>query len=215
MDLACTCQVPHAQAPPVGSLLRPFRRRRLGRHHRPARNARGRSAQRGSRSARRAAGLPGALTALVRDLQVLDKDLPDTEHDFSVDVIITLPRSCRVARHEAHAACTWGHLDPAKISAIPALKNQLARPDKTARPRDANTQSGCQFASQRASPCAFLLRLVSPHPLFTLADASLTLPMGSQTDTSRRSIERLSGAAGARSAALRQRRLTQRRPLSG
>ncbi len=94
----------------------------------------------------------------------------------------------------------WNHLDPATISAIPALKNHLSRPDKpdkTAhRQRDANTQSGCQFASQHASPCAFLLRLVTPAPLFTLADASLTLPMGSQTDTSRRSIERLSGAAG-------------------
>jgi hypothetical protein len=42
------------------------------------------------------------------------------------------------------------------------------------------TQPGCQFA--------------------------LTLPMGSQTDTSSRSVERLSGAAGVQSAALRQRR---------
>ena len=79
-------------------------------------------------------------------------------------------------------------LDPARISAIQALKNHLAPPDKTARPRDANTQSGCQFAGDRASPCAFLLRLATPRPLSTLADATLTLPMPSQTDTSRRSI---------------------------
>ena len=58
-------------------------------------------------SVRRAVGLPGALTALVRDLRVLDEDLPETEHDSGVDVIITLPRSCRVARREAHAACIW------------------------------------------------------------------------------------------------------------
>jgi hypothetical protein len=77
------------------------------------------------------------------------------------------------------------------------------------------TQPGCQFACQRAPPCAFPLRPVSPHPLVTLADAGLTLPMGSQTDTSSRSIERLSGAAGVRSAALRQRRLTQPRPPAG
>lgn len=83
------------------------------------------------------------------------------------------------------------------MSAIPALKNHLARPDETARtPRDAGTQSGCQFPSQRASSCAFLLRLVSPAPLFTLADACLTLPMGSQTDTSRRSVERLLARGG-------------------
>jgi hypothetical protein len=31
-----------------------------------------------------------------------------------------------------------GHLDPAEISAVPALKNHLARPDKTAGPRDAS-----------------------------------------------------------------------------
>lgn len=79
-------------------------------------------------------------------------------------------------------------LDPAKISAIQALENHLAPPDKTARPRDANTQSGCRFAGHRASPCAFLLRLVTPRPLFTLADATLNLPMRSQTDTSRGSI---------------------------
>lgn len=82
----------------------------------------------------------------------------------------------------------WGYLDPAKISAIPDLKHHIARPGKTARPRDAATQSGCQFACHGVYPSAFLLRLVTPHPLFTLAGASLTLPMGSQTDTSRRSI---------------------------
>jgi hypothetical protein len=44
--------------------------------------------------------------ALVRDLQVLDEDLPESEHGFSVDVIVTVPRSSRVARHDVHAACT-------------------------------------------------------------------------------------------------------------
>jgi hypothetical protein len=44
------------------------------------------------------------------------------------------------------------------------------------------------LASHCASTCAFLLRLVTPRPLFTQADASLTPPMGSQIDTFRRSI---------------------------
>jgi hypothetical protein len=119
----------------------------------------------------------------------------------------------RAKKAVAELTRTRTRLDAAGMSAIPALKNHLAQPDETARtPRDADTQSACQFPSQRASSCAFLLRPVSPAPLFTLADASLTLPMGSQTDTSRMSIERLSGRAGVRSAALRQRRLTQRRP---
>jgi hypothetical protein len=43
------------------------------------------------------------------------------------------------------------------------------------------------LASHCASSCAVLLRLVTPRPLFTQADASLTPPMGSRTDTSRTS----------------------------
>jgi len=38
----------------------------------------------------RRAGLPGALMALVGDLQVLDENLPESDHGFSVDVIVTL-----------------------------------------------------------------------------------------------------------------------------
>jgi hypothetical protein len=102
--------------------------------------------------------------------------------DFSIDVIITA-QVISVSPPRSPRGLHWDHLDPATVSAIPALKNHLARPGKTARPRDASTQSGCQFASHRVSPCAFLLRLVSPAPLFTLADPALTLPMGSQTDT--------------------------------
>ena len=83
------------------------------------------------------------------------------------------PAQCHAVRPAAKPrGLYWDHLDPAKISAIPALKSHLARPDETTRPRDASTQSGCQFASHGASPCAFLLRLVTPHPLFTLADAA-------------------------------------------
>jgi len=165
----------------------------LERHQRQARNARAIGAARAG-SARRAAGLPGALTALVRDLQVLDNDLLEAEHDFSVDVIITLPIPCRQPR--SPRGLYWDHLDPARISAILALTKHLAQPDKTGRPRDASTQSGCQFASHRASPCAFLLRLVPPAPLFTLADATLTLPMGSQTDTQHLTIVGRGGARG-------------------
>jgi hypothetical protein len=95
-------------------------------------------------------------------------------------------RSSRAARHAGYAGC----LQPrATCQDVRHAGNR--GPPRRARwdargPRDANTRSGCQFASPRASRCAFLLRLVSLAPLFTLADACLTLPMGSQTDTSGR-----------------------------
>lgn len=75
------------------------------------------------------------------------------------------------------------------ISGPLAIPNQLTsgqRRSAFARPLHvrARVRSGYQFASQHALPCAFPLGPVSPKPLFTLADASLTLRMGSQTDTS-------------------------------
>jgi hypothetical protein len=109
-------------------------------------------------------------------------------------------RPARIARRPRRSAP--GHPVPPATRATQAVCNH-ARPCQDVRhagnrgpprrargdargPRDANTRSGCQFASPRASRCAFLLRLVSLAPLFTLADACLTLPMGSQTDTSGR-----------------------------
>jgi IstB-like ATP binding protein len=101
-------------------------------------------------------------------------------------------RPARIARRPRRSAP--GHPVPPATRATQAVCNH-ARPCQDVRhagnrgpprrarwdargPRDANTRSGCQFA--------FLLRLVSLAPLFTLADACLTLPMGSQTDTSGR-----------------------------
>jgi 5-formyltetrahydrofolate cyclo-ligase len=82
------------------------------------------------------AGLIGPGTVIVttvHDLQVLDEDLPETEHDFSVDVIITPTQviSCRPPRRPR--GLYWDHLDPAKISAIPALQNHSARPETITR----------------------------------------------------------------------------------
>ena len=208
MDLACTW---HAQPRPVGPLRRPYRRRRLGRHHRPAPDCKRPSAQRrpGAFDALRSTGCVdgvGSVTCKYATRTARNRArLRRRCHRH-------LPGSCRVARREAHAACP-GPPRPRQDVSHPGPE-EPPRPARQDRPpgRDADTRSGCQFASQRASLCAFLLRPVPPAPLFTLADASLILPMGSQTDTSTRSIERLSGRAGVRGAALRQRRLTQRRP---
>jgi 5-formyltetrahydrofolate cyclo-ligase len=63
------------------------------------------------------------IVTTVHDLQVLDEDLPETDHDFRVDIIVT---PSAVMRTEASArqrptGILWPHLDPEKIAAIPML----------------------------------------------------------------------------------------------
>jgi 5-formyltetrahydrofolate cyclo-ligase len=52
---------------------------------------------------------------------VLDEDLPETEHDFRVDVIVTPTRVIRTPSGDRPRGVLWDHLDPAKIAAIPVL----------------------------------------------------------------------------------------------
>jgi 5-formyltetrahydrofolate cyclo-ligase len=70
------------------------------------------------------AGLIGPDTTIVttvHPLQVVDAELPETEHDFSVDVIVTPDDViyCRPPRRPA--GLIWDHLSPEKIAAIPTL----------------------------------------------------------------------------------------------
>jgi 5-formyltetrahydrofolate cyclo-ligase len=63
------------------------------------------------------------ITTTVHDLQVVDEDLPETDHDFRVDIIAT-PRA--VIRTDARSdrrppGIIWSHLDREKIAAVPAL----------------------------------------------------------------------------------------------
>jgi 5-formyltetrahydrofolate cyclo-ligase len=70
------------------------------------------------------AGLIGPQTAIattVHDLQIIDADLPETEHDFRVDLIITPTQVIRCGPHPRPRGLYWDHLSPAKIAAIPAL----------------------------------------------------------------------------------------------
>jgi 5-formyltetrahydrofolate cyclo-ligase len=70
----------------------------------------------------------------VHDLQVLDEPLPETQHDFRVDIIATPTRvlRCRWDNTSEGPAparprgIVWDHLDTAKIDAIPALKARVA-----------------------------------------------------------------------------------------
>lgn len=62
------------------------------------------------------------IVTTVHPLQVLDEDLPETEHDFRAGRIVTPDDvyACASSRRRPPGVL-WSHLDPAKIESIPAL----------------------------------------------------------------------------------------------
>lgn len=72
----------------------------------------------------RAAGWIDADTVVVttvHPLQVVDGDLPETDHDFRLDLIVTPDEVIRCPPHRRPPGILWDHLDQDKIDAIPAL----------------------------------------------------------------------------------------------
>ncbi|PXY16972.1 5-formyltetrahydrofolate cyclo-ligase [Prauserella flavalba] len=70
------------------------------------------------------AGVIGPDTTIVTTvhaLQVVDTPLPETEHDFSVDLIVTPEEVIRCSPPRRPAGLIWDHLSPEKIAAIPTL----------------------------------------------------------------------------------------------
>jgi 5-formyltetrahydrofolate cyclo-ligase len=68
------------------------------------------------------------IATTVHDVQVLELPLPETAHDFRVDLIVTPTRALRCPRRERPAGLIWAHLGAEKIAAIPALaERQRAR----------------------------------------------------------------------------------------
>jgi 5-formyltetrahydrofolate cyclo-ligase len=68
---------------------------------------------------------PGTVVATtVHPLQVLEEPLPETDHDFRLDLIVAGEEviACRRARRPR--GILWEHLDPAKVAAISALSAQ-------------------------------------------------------------------------------------------
>lgn len=61
------------------------------------------------------------IATTVHPLQVLGTGLPETEHDFRVDLIVTPDEVIRPGRRARPPGVTWEHLDEGKIEAIPAL----------------------------------------------------------------------------------------------
>lgn len=74
------------------------------------------------------------IATTVHDLQLLSEPLPETQHDFRVDLVATPTRVLYCRSESASGARTpvrpsgivWEHLDAAKIAAIPALKARAA-----------------------------------------------------------------------------------------
>src|SRR5207344_2461096 len=66
------------------------------------------------------------IVTTVHTLQVLDEPLPETEHDFSVDLIVTPNQVIECGPPRRPTGLYWDHLDPSKIAAIPVLATQAA-----------------------------------------------------------------------------------------
>jgi 5-formyltetrahydrofolate cyclo-ligase len=66
------------------------------------------------------------IATTVHDLQVLDRALPETAHDFRVDLIATPTRVLHCPRHPRPRGILWEDLDAEKIAAIPALAARAA-----------------------------------------------------------------------------------------
>lgn len=74
-------------------------------------------------------GLVGARTTIVttvHPLQLLDEDLPETDHDFRVDVIVTPAELVRTRRRPRPSGILSDHLDAEKRAAIPVLAHDPA-----------------------------------------------------------------------------------------
>jgi 5-formyltetrahydrofolate cyclo-ligase len=74
------------------------------------------------------AGLVSAETVIattVHLLQVLEEPLPETEHDFRVDRIVTPDAVIAAAAPRRPPGILWDHLDDAKVASIPVLAAAL------------------------------------------------------------------------------------------
>ncbi|UQS22877.1 5-formyltetrahydrofolate cyclo-ligase [Amycolatopsis thermalba] len=62
-----------------------------------------------------------AIVAPVHQLQVVDENIPETEHDFSVDLIVTPDEVIECPNRRRPQGLVWEDLSPEKIGAIPVL----------------------------------------------------------------------------------------------
>ncbi|QXJ20180.1 5-formyltetrahydrofolate cyclo-ligase [Actinomadura graeca] len=62
------------------------------------------------------------IVAPVHQLQVVDEDIPETEHDFSVDLIVTPDEVIECSDRHRPQGLIWEHLTSEKVAAIPLLE---------------------------------------------------------------------------------------------
>jgi 5-formyltetrahydrofolate cyclo-ligase len=62
------------------------------------------------------------IATTVHELQVLDEDLPEEEHDFRVDLIITPERVIRCESRKRPTGLDWKNLTAEQIASIPVLE---------------------------------------------------------------------------------------------
>jgi 5-formyltetrahydrofolate cyclo-ligase len=67
------------------------------------------------------------IATTVHDLQVTEDGLPEEDHDFRVNLIVTPDRVIECEPHRRPAALNWNELRPDQIAAIPALQRRLRR----------------------------------------------------------------------------------------
>ncbi|KWW98679.1 5-formyltetrahydrofolate cyclo-ligase [Carbonactinospora thermoautotrophica] len=67
------------------------------------------------------------IVTTVHSLQVVDGPLPETEHDFSVDLIVTPDEVIECAPPRRPRGILWDHLSAEKIAAIPVLAARIAQ----------------------------------------------------------------------------------------
>jgi 5-formyltetrahydrofolate cyclo-ligase len=66
------------------------------------------------------------IATTVHDLQVLDEELPETEHDFSVDLIVTPGEVIKCGPARRTRSLRWEHLSAEQIAAMPVLAARAA-----------------------------------------------------------------------------------------
>jgi 5-formyltetrahydrofolate cyclo-ligase len=68
------------------------------------------------------------IVTTVHPLQLLDEELPETEHDFRVDVVVTPDEVVRTPARRRSPGIIWDHLDGETIEAIPVLARRAPPP---------------------------------------------------------------------------------------
>jgi 5-formyltetrahydrofolate cyclo-ligase len=63
-----------------------------------------------------------ALATTVHGLQVMDEELPETEHDFRVDLVVTATETLAPPPFRRPPGVIWEHLDREKVEAVPVLR---------------------------------------------------------------------------------------------